>query len=229
MKRREIAVATTKKGKTKNQSKTTKAAKAPKTTKAAVKIKASAKKTKTPLKSKPKIKTKVAKTSGKSNIATKVKAKTAKKSIAKQPTKQPAKKAKNLSKSTHSKVTHSKQKNEKLVKVKTQVEVIKPKGKAWLRPLDDRLLIELIEVAPVSPNGLIIIDSSNQPDNLQGVVLAVGRGHQNKKGRIRPIEVKTGDQVIFSKYAGDKIVKDGVNFVIIRESEILGFSAKESM
>jgi chaperonin GroES len=53
----------------------------------------------------------------------------------------------------------------------------------------------------------------------------VGRGHQSKKGRIRPVEVTVGDKIIFSKYAGDKISQDGVNFVVIRETEILGLAA----
>ncbi len=97
---------------------------------------------------------------------------------------------------------------------------------AWLHPLDDRLLIELVEEPQVSPGGIILIDSSQQPENLQGVVLAVGRGHQNKKGRLRPIETKAGDKVIFSKFSGDKITQNGVNFVIIRESEILGYADK---
>ncbi len=100
-----------------------------------------------------------------------------------------------------------------------------PKGKAWLKPLDDRLLVEVAEVATTTPGGIVLVDSSSQPDNTQGYVLAVGRGHQNKKGRIRPVEVNVGDKIIFSKYAGDKVSLDGVNFVIIRETEILGFAA----
>lgn len=101
----------------------------------------------------------------------------------------------------------------------------KPKGKAWLNPLDDRLLIEILEEPKQSPGGIILIDSTEQAENLRGFVIAIGRGHQNKKGRIRPIEAKAGDKVIFSKYAGDKISHDGVNFVVIRETDILGFAS----
>ncbi len=100
-----------------------------------------------------------------------------------------------------------------------------PKGKTWLQPLDDRILVEVAEQDQVSPGGIVLIDSSTQPDNVQGFVVAVGRGHQNKKGRIRPIELKAGDKIIFSKYAGDKVSQDGVNFVIIRETEVLGFAS----
>lgn len=100
-----------------------------------------------------------------------------------------------------------------------------PKAKAWMKPLDDRLLVELAEIEQVSPGGIILVDSSVQPENIEGYVTAIGRGHQNKKGRIRPIELKVGDKVVFSKYAGDKISHNGVNFVIIRESEVLGFAA----
>lgn len=100
-----------------------------------------------------------------------------------------------------------------------------PKGKAWLLPLDDRILVEIAEMAPVSPGGIILVDSSYQPENVHGHVIAVGRGHQSKKGRIRPTDVKVGDKIIFSKYAGDKVSHDGVNFVIIRETEVLGFAS----
>lgn len=107
----------------------------------------------------------------------------------------------------------------------TKPKALTPKGSAWLQPLDDRILVELCEEPQVSPGGIILVDSSTQPDNVQGLVLAVGRGHQSKKGRIRPVEVKKGDKIIFSKYSGDKVSLHGVNFVIIRESEILGFAS----
>jgi chaperonin GroES len=100
-----------------------------------------------------------------------------------------------------------------------------PKAKAWMKPLDDRILVELVDAEQVSPGGIILVDSSIQPENLEGYVTAIGRGHQNKKGRIRPVELKVGDKVLFSKYAGDKVSHNGVNFVIIRESEVLGFAA----
>lgn len=100
-----------------------------------------------------------------------------------------------------------------------------PKGVAWMQPLDDRILVEIADSEQVTPGGIVLIDSSNQPENMHGYVVAVGRGHQSKKGRIRPIEVKAGDKIIFSKYAGDKVSYDGVNFVIIRETEVLGFAA----
>lgn len=101
----------------------------------------------------------------------------------------------------------------------------KPKGRAWLHPLDDRLLIEVTEEPKQTTGGIILIDSTEQAENLRGFVIAIGRGHQGKKGRIRPIEAKAGDKVIFSKYAGDKITHDGVNFVVIRETDILGFAS----
>ncbi len=101
----------------------------------------------------------------------------------------------------------------------------KPKGTAWLQPLDDRLLIEIIDEPKQTSGGLILVDTTEQNENLQGFVIKVGRGHQNKKGRVRPIEAKAGDRVIFSKYAGDKVTHDGIKFVILRETEVLGFAA----
>jgi chaperonin GroES len=99
------------------------------------------------------------------------------------------------------------------------------KSQPWMQPLDDRILVEIADGPQTSPGGIILVDTAIQPDNVQGYVVSVGRGHQSKKGRIRPIEVKAGDKIIFSKYTGDKVSHDGVNFVIIRESEVLGFAS----
>jgi len=126
---------------------------------------------------------------------------------------------------TSVKTTAKISKKNKIVEKDSKKLSTKPKGKAWLRPLDDRLLIEITDEPKKSPGGIILIDSTEQVENLQGFVIAVGRGHQGKKGRIRPIEAKTGDKVIFSKYSGDKISHDGVNFVVIRETDVLGFAS----
>lgn len=158
------------------------------------------------------------------NTASKnVKKTSAKKSIAKTPpSKGKAAKAKTVGKKTTpaKKTPPAKVKNSKSVSLK-----ITKIAKAWLHPLDNRLLIQVIEKEEITAGGIVLTDGSSQVNNLEGVVLAVGRGHQNKKGKIQPIEAKTGDKVIFSKYAGDKLSLDGVNFVVIRETEILGFAA----
>ncbi|MEY4615690.1 MAG: hypothetical protein RJB66_650 [Pseudomonadota bacterium] len=149
----------------------------------------------------------------------------------------PAKKAKSAKKTATNKKKPTKSSPKAVAKAKkltpTKTASKKPaatkpttaKTKAWMKPLDDRLLVELIEADQVSQGGIILVDSSIQPENLEGFVTAIGRGHQNKKGRIHPIELKVGDKIIFSKYAGDKVSHNGVNFVIIRETDVLGFAA----
>lgn len=129
------------------------------------------------------------------------------------------------SKSQSIKVATKSSSKNKLASSVSHKMISKPKGTAWLRPLDDRLLIEIAEEPKQTPGGIILIDSTETTENMRGFVIAVGRGHQSKKGRIRPIEAKAGDKVIFSKYAGDKISHDGVNFVVIRETDILGFAS----
>lgn len=176
------------------------------------------------------------KTKAKLGAAAKVKA--AFKTSKTKPTKKPVKVAKGLilkSKSIAKNITKTTTPKAKVPILKTnngkakgtnkEIPTKKPKGQAWMKPLDDRILIEVVEESSVSPGGIILVDSSIKPENIQGFVIAVGRGHQTKKGRIHPVEVKAGDKIIFSKYAGDKVSQDGVNFVIIRESEILGLAS----
>lgn len=96
-----------------------------------------------------------------------------------------------------------------------------------LTPLDDRILVTVKGVEKKTPGGLIIPDTvADQSGNLQGIVVASGRGHLSKKGRIRPMDVHQGDQVLFSEYSGTKVQLDGEDFVIIRESDVLGILQK---
>lgn len=203
----------------KNKAKAVLKSKAKATPKAKTSIKAKVK-TKANIKAKAKTGVK-AKTSAKAKVSVKTKAKASTKGKNPSPSKQNIKAA-------QSPIGLSTKKSTSVNKTSTRIAThtsAKAKGTAWLQPLDDRLLVEIVEEPKVSPGGIILIDSSEQPENLHGIVLSIGRGHQNKKGKIRPIEAKKGDKIIFSKYSGDKITKDGVNFVVIRESDVLGFSS----
>lgn len=93
-------------------------------------------------------------------------------------------------------------------------------------PLDDRVLIQVESTEMRTPGGLYIPETANINGNYQGAVVAVGRGHRDKKGRVRPLDVQVGDQVLFGQYAGSTIEIDGEELKIVRESEILGTVTK---
>lgn len=88
-------------------------------------------------------------------------------------------------------------------------------------PLDDRLVVLQDGKVDRTPGGLFIPDSvEDRP--LQGQVIAIGRGHLDKKGRLQPMGVKVGDQVLFDKFAGQKLMVKDQEVLVLRESEILG-------
>jgi chaperonin GroES len=88
-------------------------------------------------------------------------------------------------------------------------------------PLDDRVVVQPVEASNVTAGGIIIPDSVNEKPQM-GTVVAVGRGHRSAKGRVRPVDVKVGDRVLFPKYAGDQIEVDGQKLLILREADVLG-------
>lgn len=90
-------------------------------------------------------------------------------------------------------------------------------------PLDDRLVIEIGGESNVTPGGIIIPDTvSERPQS--GKVVAVGRGHRSLKGRVRPMDVKVGDRVLFPKFAGNEIEMSGQKLLILREGDLLGIA-----
>jgi len=88
------------------------------------------------------------------------------------------------------------------------------------RPLHDRVIVKRIEAEEKSPGGLIIPDTAKEKPQ-EGLVIAVGPGEQ-KDGKLIPVEVRTGDHVLFGKYSGTEIKLDGEEHLILRESDILG-------
>ena len=99
--------------------------------------------------------------------------------------------------------------------------------KKFMTPLDDRLIVQLADKERKTAGGLFIPDTAaDMSGNLEGLVLATGRGHKDKKGRLRPMDVKAGDRVIFTQHSGSKIDIQGVEFVILRESDVMGLFQK---
>jgi chaperonin GroES len=91
-----------------------------------------------------------------------------------------------------------------------------------VRPLRDRILVERLEEAEQKTIGGIIIPDTAKEKPQQGRVIAVGKGRVNDKGEVFPLDVKTGDTILFGKYAGTEIKIDGKEYLIIREDEVLG-------
>ena len=90
-----------------------------------------------------------------------------------------------------------------------------------IRPLQDRLLVKRIDEEETSKGGIIIPDTAKEKPS-EGKVLAVGNGKVNEDGKVTPLDVKKGDRVLFSKYAGTEIQVEGEEHIIIREDDVLG-------
>ena len=90
-----------------------------------------------------------------------------------------------------------------------------------LVPLYDRIVVRRVEEAETTRGGIIIPDSAKDKPQ-EGEVIAVGKGKQNEKGEVTPLQVKTGNRILFGKYAGTEIKIDGEELLIMREEEVLG-------
>jgi len=99
--------------------------------------------------------------------------------------------------------------------------VERTKALKTLSPLDDRIVVALDQAAEKTAGGLYIPGTSKGV-SVRGTVVAVGPGHRNKKGKLRPLDVQVGDRVMFSEYAGTKITVGSGEALILREEEVLG-------
>ena len=89
-----------------------------------------------------------------------------------------------------------------------------------IRPLQDRIVVKRLEGDNVTKGGIIIPDTAKEKP-IEGKVVAVGNGKVLKDGKVRPLEVKVGDTVLFGKYSGTEIKLDGVEHLLIREDDVL--------
>lgn len=87
-------------------------------------------------------------------------------------------------------------------------------------PLRDRLMVKRTEEKTTSKGGIIIPDNAKEKPS-EGVVVAAGSGRVNDHGNITPLEVKVGDKILFSKYAGTEVKVEGQEYLIIREDDVL--------
>ena len=90
-----------------------------------------------------------------------------------------------------------------------------------VRPLQDRIIVERLEEESKSKGGIIIPDTAKEKPQ-QAKVISVGKGKVGEDGKVIPLDVKKGDVVIISKWAGSEIKVDGKELLIIREEDVLG-------
>ncbi len=88
-------------------------------------------------------------------------------------------------------------------------------------PLHDRILVRRVEEAETTRGGIIIPDSAKDKPQ-EGEVISAGKGKISEEGKVRPLDVKEGDRILFGKYSGTEIKLDGEDFIIMREEEVLG-------
>jgi len=89
------------------------------------------------------------------------------------------------------------------------------------RPLHDRVVLERIDAEEKTAGGIIIPDTAKEKPQ-QGKVVGVGPGGRDENGKLIPIDVKTGDRVLFGKWSGTEVKIDGEDLLIMKESDIMG-------
>ena len=89
------------------------------------------------------------------------------------------------------------------------------------KPLYDRVLVERLESESKTSGGIIIPDTAKEKP-MEGLVIAVGNGTRSEKGDIVPLQVKPGDKVLFGKWSGNEIKLDGKDYLVMKESDIMG-------
>ena len=94
-----------------------------------------------------------------------------------------------------------------------------------VRPLHDRVLVKRLNEEEKTKGGIFIPDSAKEKP-AQGEIIAVGQGRITDDGKVRALDVKKGDKVLFGKYAGTEIKIDGDDFIMMREEDILGVFAQ---
>jgi len=90
-----------------------------------------------------------------------------------------------------------------------------------IRPLHDRVIVKRVEEETTSPGGIVLPGSATEKPQ-RGEVVAVGNGRILDNGEIRALDVKAGDSVLFGKYSGSEVKVDGVEYLVMKEEDIIG-------
>ena len=94
-----------------------------------------------------------------------------------------------------------------------------------VRPLHDRIIVKRLEEEEKTKGGIIIPDTAKEKP-MEGEVVAAGKGRVTEEGKVVALDVKAGDRVLFSKYAGTEVKIEGAEYLIMREEDILGIIEK---
>ena len=89
------------------------------------------------------------------------------------------------------------------------------------RPLLDRVLVQRMESEDKTAGGIIIPDTAKEKP-MEGKIIAVGSGARDETGKVQPLDVKEGDAVLFGKWSGTEVKVDGEDYLIMKESDIMG-------
>ena len=89
------------------------------------------------------------------------------------------------------------------------------------RPLHDRVVVRRVEAEEKTSGGIIIPDTAKEKP-MEGEVVAVGPGARGEDGKIQPLDVKSGDRVLFGKWSGTEVKLDNEDLIIMKESDIMG-------
>ncbi len=92
------------------------------------------------------------------------------------------------------------------------------------RPLHDRVLVKRIDSEEKTAGGIIIPDSA-QEKPMEGEVVAIGTGMRTEDGKVIPLDVKSGDRILFGKWSGTEVKLDGEELLVMKESDIMGIVA----
>ena len=89
------------------------------------------------------------------------------------------------------------------------------------RPLHDRAVVRRITAEEKTTGGIIIPDTAKEKP-MEGEVIAVGPGARDENGKVRPLDVKAGDRILFGKWSGTEVKIDGEDLIVMKESDIMG-------
>ncbi len=90
-----------------------------------------------------------------------------------------------------------------------------------IKPLHDRVLVEPLDAEEKTAGGIIIPDTAKEKP-MEGKIVAVGKGAKNDEGKVAPLDVQKGDRILYGKWSGTEVKVDGDDFLIMKESDIMG-------
>jgi len=90
-----------------------------------------------------------------------------------------------------------------------------------IRPLHDKVIVTRLEEARTTASGIVIPDTATEKPET-GEVIAAGHGKVQEDGKVRPLAVKKGDKILFGKYSGQTVRVEGIEYLVVREEDIMG-------